>query len=306
MAFPNVPALPPFESEYLVKGQNCWAESVYLRACADILDHGYVIPNERTGVDCHTLVNLNMEYNCENDFVPLLTTRHVPSTMAMMEMLGYLRGYSDAAEFRKIGVKTWDANANATSWLSNPYRKFDGDMGRVYGVQGRNWMNNEGKPFDQLKKIIDDLSRGVDDRGEIMSFWNPGELHMGCLRPCMHLFTFSKLGDTLHLHVVQRSADMPLGVAFNMLQTVWLLRLIAQITKLKAGKVLHTLNNYHIYSNQIDLMKEHVTRTPTHSPRLLINEDIKSLKDLETWVTADDFKIIDYHPQARIDYPFTV
>lgn len=123
-------------------------------------------------------------------------------------MLGYIRGYDNAADFRQLGTKTWDANANLNqAWLNNPYRKGEDDMGRVYGVQGRAWAKPDGGHIDQLKKIVDDLSRGVDDRGEILNFYNPGEFHMGvCALACtaiiFHCWGIPCISTVLSVHVM--------------------------------------------------------------------------------------------------------
>ncbi len=183
----------------------------YLDLCQRIVDEGTWIENERTGKRCLTVINADLTYDVANGEFPLVTTRKSFWKSAVAEMIGYIRGYDNAEDFRKIGTKTWDANSNLNdAWLNNPHRKGEDDMGRVYGVQGRSWAKPNGEFVDQLKKIIDDLSNGIDDRGEILNFYNPGEFDMGCLRPCMYSHHFSLLGDTLYLNSTQRSCDVPL------------------------------------------------------------------------------------------------
>jgi thymidylate synthase len=280
----------------------------YLDLCQRIVDEGHWIENERTGKRCLTVINADLTYNVSDNEFPLVTTRKSYWKSAIAELIGYLRGYSNAADFRKLGTKTWDANANEnTAWLNNPYRKGEDDMGRVYGVQGRSWQKPDGGEVDQLKKIVDNLSCGIDDRGEIFTFYNPGEFHMGCLRPCMHTHTFSLLGDTLYLTSYQRSCDVPLGQNFNQIQVFTLLRLMAQITGNKPGLAYHKIVNAHIYEDQLELMRDvQLKREPFPSPRLHINPEIKSLVDLETWVTLDDFEVLDYQHHEAIAYPFSV
>ncbi|WDE13122.1 thymidylate synthase [Thalassomonas haliotis] len=280
----------------------------YLDLCQRLVDQGTWVENERTGKSCLTVINADLEYDVGGNAFPLITTRKSYWKAAIAELLGYLRGYSSAAEFRAIGCNTWNANANDNqAWLANPARKGEDDMGRVYGVQGRAWQSPDGTSVDQLRKIVDNLSRGIDDRGEIMTFYNPGEFHLGCLRPCMHTHTFSLLGDTLHLTSYQRSCDVPLGLNFNQIQVFTLLALVAQITGHKAGKAYHKIVNAHIYEDQLELMKEvQLKREPYPSPQLTINPEIKSLEDLETWVTLDDFKIEGYRHHDAIAYPFSV
>ena len=280
----------------------------YLDLCKRIIDEGHWIENKRTGKKCLTVINADLTYNvAENEF-PLVTTRKSYWKSAIAEFIGYLRGYDNAADFRSLGTKTWDANANENeAWLKNSYRKGDDDMGRVYGVQGRSWKKPDGGHIDQLRKIVDNLSNGIDDRGEILSFYNPGEFHMGCLRPCMHTHTFSLLGDTLYLTSYQRSCDVPLGQNFNQIQVFTFLKLMAQITGNKPGLAYHKIVNAHIYEDQLELMRDvQLKREPFEPPQLNINPDIKSLEDLETWVTMDDFEVTGYQHHDPIAYPFSV
>ncbi|UJF19681.1 thymidylate synthase [Vibrio sp. SS-MA-C1-2] len=280
----------------------------YLDLCQRIIDNGVWVTNERTGKRCLTVINADLEYNVANNQFPLITTRKSFWKSAIAELLGYLRGYDNAEQFRAIGCNTWNANANDNPvWLNNPHRKGEDDMGRVYGVQGRSWAKLDGTHLDQLKKVYDDLKRGVDDRGEIITFYNPGEFELGCLRPCMHTHHFSLLGDTLYLNSTQRSADVPLGINFNQVQCYVFLALMAQITGHKAGKVYHKLVNAHIYEDQLALMRDvQLTREPLPLPTFKINPKIKTLEDVETWVTTNDFEVEGYQHHEPIKYPFSV
>ena len=280
----------------------------YLALCQRIIDEGEWIDNKRTGTRCLTVINADLEYDVANNQFPLITTRKSFYKAAIAELLGYLRGYDNAAQFRAIGCNTWNANANEKSaWLNNPHRKGEDDMGRVYGVQGRQWQRPDGSHFDQLRKVVDNLTNGIDDRGEIVTFYNPGETALGCLRPCMHTHTFSLLGDRLYLTSYQRSCDVPLGLNFNQIQCFVLLALVAQITGHKPGKAFHKIVNAHIYENQLPLMRDvQLKREPLPLPKLHINPNIKTLDDIETWVTTDDFSVEGYQCHEAIKYPFTV
>lgn len=280
----------------------------YLDLCQRIIDEGQWVENKRTGVRCLTIINADLEYDVANNQFPLITTRKSLYKAAIAELLGYLRGYSSAAQFRDIGCNTWNANANENqAWLNNPNRKGEDDMGRVYGVQGRSWQRPDGTYLDQLQKVISNLSVGIDDRAEIITFYNPGEFELGCLRPCMHTHTFSLLADTLYLTSYQRSCDVPLGLNFNQIQCFVLLALIAQITGHKPGKVYHKIVNAHIYENQLSIMRDiQLKRAPYSLPQLRINPDIKTLKDIESWVSSNDFEVIGYQFHDAIKYPFTV
>ena len=280
----------------------------YLALCQRIIDQGSWVENKRTGKRCLTVINADLNYDVGNNQFPLITTRKSYWKSAIAEILGYIRGYDNAADFRALGTKTWDANANENEqWLNNPFRKGEDDMGRVYGVQGRSWLKPDGSHLDQLNKIVGDLSQGIDDRGEILTFYNPGEFDRGCLRPCMHTHTFSLLDDTLYLTSYQRSCDVPLGLNFNQVQVFAFLAIMAQITGHKAGMAYHKIINAHIYEDQLELMRDvQLKRNPFPSPQLQINPDIKTLADLETWVTMDDFEVVGYQCHEAIKYPFSV
>lgn len=236
----------------------------YIELCRRIVNEGEWVTNERTGKRCLTIINHDLTYAVDQHKFPLLTIRKSFWKSAVAELLGYIRGLDSAADFRALGTKTWDANANDNrAWLNNPHRRGQDDMGRVYGVQGRSWDSHNGKPYDQLGKIYSDLKNGIDDRGEILSYWNPGEFELGCLRPCMYNFQFSILGGKLYLNATQRSCDVPLGLNFNMVQVYVFLELMAQITGLQPGKAYHKIINAHIYEDQLDAVYEMLERRAT-------------------------------------------
>ncbi len=285
------------------------AEQQYLNLVNRTVEEGVWVPNPRTGVDCLTVINADIRIDVGNNELPLVTTRKAGIKIPVAELLGYLRGLSNAADFRKLGCKTWDANSNENAaWLNNPHRKGTDDMGRVYGAVGREWRKPEGGSIDLLTNVYNDLRQGIDNRGEIFTFWNPGEFEYGCLRPCMHSHQFSILGDTLHLNSTQRSCDLLLGGVANMVQCFVLLKLMAQITGLKPGFAYHKLVNVHIYRDQYDVLMERgqLDLEPFYPPKLHINPEIKTLEDVLTWVTVDDFLLEDYESHPAIKYPFSV
>lgn len=243
----------------------------YHNLLVDLKLNGHTEYNERTGKRCTFLLNKTLTY----DRLPYVATKKVAIRSAVAEMLGYLKGCTSAAEFRALGTKTWDANANENKdWIENPARRGTDDMGRVYGAQGRDWVSpahrfdrsrtttfyGNLRSTDQLAKVLDHLLKRIDDRGEIITFWNPGEFHLGCLRPCMHTHHFSIMDDKLYLTSTQRSADVPLGLPFNMIQTWFLLKFVAWLTGLEAGTVTHHIVNYHIYEDQWDGVEEQIGR----------------------------------------------
>lgn len=281
----------------------------YLELCQRIVTQGKWVENERTGKRCLTVINADLTYDVAKGEFPLVTTRKSFWKAAIAELLGYIRGYNNAADFRKLGTKSWDANANQNSaWLANPHRKGEDDMGWVYGAVGRNFPKGDGSGnLDLLRQIVDDLKNGIDNRGEIYTFYHPGLFHLGCLRPCLHSHHFSLLDGTLYLNSTQRSADVPLGLNWNMIQCYTFLALMAQITGHQAGLAFHKIVNAHIYEDQFELMRDvQLARTPFASPTLYINPKIKTLEDLETWVTLDDFRVENYEYHPSIQYPFSV
>ncbi|GLR33737.1 thymidylate synthase [Shewanella decolorationis] len=280
----------------------------YLDLAQRIIDEGVWVENERTGKRCLTVINADLTYNVDKNEFPLVTTRKSYWKAAIAELLGYLRGYDNAADFRAIGCNTWNANANENeSWLNNPHRKGEDDMGFVYGKVGRNFPKPDGGSVDLLRQIVDDLSQGIDNRGEILTFYHPAAFHLGCLRPCMFQHQFSILDGTLYLNSYQRSQDVPLGGNFNAIQVFTLLKLMAQISNLKCGKAYHKIVNAHIYEDQLELMRDvQLKREPFESAQLHINPNIKTLEDLETWVTIEDFEVTGYQHHDPIQYPFSV
>lgn len=280
----------------------------YLELNQKIINEGVWVGNERTGKRCLTLINADLTYDVGAGECPLVTTRKSYYRSAIAEMLGYLRGYDNAADFRALGTKTWDANANKNAaWLNNPLRKGEDDCGFIYGAVARNFPKPNGGTIDLVRRVYEDLKAGRDDRGEIITFYHPGTFDMGCLRPCMHTHHFSLLDGTLYLNSIQRSCDVPLGLSFNMIQVYWLLAVFSQITGNTPGRAYHKIINAHIYEDQLDLMQNvQLKREPFKSPRLEINPDIKTLEDLETWVTVDDFKVVGYEHHEPIEYPFSV
>jgi len=284
---------------------NKYYDEQYLDLGRKLLKHGEWVYNERTKKRCLTYIGDMMKFDLSNtNAFPILTTKKLFHKPMIAELLGFIRGYDNAKDFRDLGCKIWDANANESEhWLKNPNRKGTDDLGRIYGVQARKWKSPDGE-LDQLKDKIEKIDNRIDDRRLIVTHWNPGELHLMALPPCHMMYIFSIIDDSLHLSLYQRSADYPLGVPFNIASYCLLLKLVAQITGLKCGTFTHFLHNIHIYEDQLELCKEQLRRKPLPSPQLNINERIQSLHDLETWVTLDDFELTNYEHYPAIKYPF--
>jgi len=261
----------------------------------------------RTGVDTIGIQGAMMKFDLEDGF-PAVTTKKLYWRSCFAEMLGFLRGYDSAQQFRALRCKVWDANANENEqWLMNPNRRRADDLGRIYGVQGRSWYDHHtGGTIDQLKSVVDDLSIGIDNRREIISYWNPADLGHMALPPCHLLHQFGIQGHKLNLSMYQRSCDMPLGVPFNIAGYAWLLSVIARVAGLTPGTFTHFLHDVHVYVNQVPLLKEQIKRKPHKLPKLVMSPAIHTLEDLETWVGPDDFELKKYKHHEAISYPFTV
>jgi thymidylate synthase len=280
-------------------------EMQYLEIMEMILEFGHKTTNKRTGKGISQVISADISYEASPDKAPILTTKKMFYKAAIAELLGYLRGYTSAADFRAIGTKTWDMNANDNeAWLSNPNRIGTDDMGKVYGYQMRNF---GGSGHDQLTKVYNNLKAGIDDRGEILSMWNPSQFDEGCLRPCMYEHQFSLTGNTLYLNSTQRSGDWCLGVPFNMIQCYVLLMIMARITGHEMGCINHRIVNAHIYEDHYEGAELQLSRKEYHQPKLtLVNPNINTLDDVLNHLTVDDFELTDYFHHGKISFPFSV
>lgn len=250
------------------------------------------------------------KYDMSEGF-PIVTTKELNFKSCIAEMLGFLKGYDNAADFRKLGSKVWDANANSNSqWLNNPHRRGVDDLGCIYGVQSRNWGWEEATgdllSIDQLANAVNDLKQGIDNRREIVTHWNPSELDQMALPPCHLLYQFGIEGDKLNLSMYQRSCDLPLGVPFNITGYSWLLHVIAHITGLQPGTFTHFMHDIHIYLNQVRKLTYQLSRSPQPLPTLKIDSQIKTLEDLTNWATPDHFWLEGYSHHSALTYHFSV
>lgn len=268
------------------------AERQYLSLMRNILENGELVYNTRTKSNCLTLLNQQIKFS---EF-PLVTTRKSYWKQAILEMICYIRCYVHLDQFHKLGVRTWDANAAA--WNS-PDKTDDGEVGLIYGASAR----ETGVTY---KQILKQIQQDPHDRGIIWNFWNPEYFDLGCLRPCMFNHHFSVLNNKLYLTSTQRSADVPLGLNFNMVQAWFLLNITAKLTGLEPGDVTINITNCHIYENQIELAKLQVERTPLSSGELqgLDSIDLSTLLVLDNPLTGVSLTGYKYHPEIK--YPFTV
>lgn len=279
------------------------ADEQYQSLGLDLLQNGVWKMNDRTGKRCLTTTTKVFEYDVGRGEFPLITTRQVFPKMALAEPVGYWQGLSSARDFRLLGTRTWDANANKTkAWLGNKNRIGEDDMGRVYGWFGHNFGG-----VNQFEKVYNNLRMGIDDRGEIITYWKPDEFEFGCLRPCLHSLQFNLLGDTLHMTASQRSTDVPLGLVSNMPQCYEMLALMSRVTGNKAGVVTHILNQPHLYEDQLEMFEIQMKRTPMVGvqPKLEVSDTIQVWDDIMDIQDMKVFTVTDYESHPRIDFPFS-
>lgn len=240
-----------------------------------------------------------------SDGFPATTTKKLAFRSVAAELFWFMSGCSDNNVLRKLGCEIWTANAEADYW--KPKAKFDGDLGRVYGVQWRNWMRPDGTTVDQLASVIERIKKDPNDRRLIVSAWNPGEIDQMALPPCHMILQFFVTNGKLSLHMFQRSCDTFLGVPFNIASYSLMLHLVAQMTGLVADEFIITLGDVHIYHNHFDAVKEQLSREPYPLPKLWINPSIKSLADIDVskmngpedvaaLVRLEDYK---FHPPIK-------
>jgi len=260
----------------------------YLDALRHVMENG-VEKENRTGIKTRAVFGYQMRFDMADGF-PAVTTKKLAFKSLTAELLWFISGSGNVKELQELGSHIWDANAESDYW--KPKAKFEGDLGRVYGVQWRKWKSpHQEEPIDQLAIAIDKIKNNPTDRRIIVSAWNPAELDMVALPPCHMMFHFFVAEGKLSLLMYQRSCDMFLGVPFNIASYSMLLHMVAQVTNLTPGEFVHTLGDAHIYYNHFDQVKEQLTRAPLALPKLWLNPDIKNIDDFE----MEDIKMENYH-----------
>jgi len=271
----------------------------YLDLLKKIMEEGVDRP-DRTGVGSRAIFGTSMRFNMTDGF-PAVTTKKLAFEAVKAELLWFLSGSSDVKELQKLGCHIWDGNANADYW--KPKAKFEGDLGRVYGVQWRSWKSPyTDAPIDQISNIISQLKKNPGDRRIIASSWNPAELDMMALPPCHLLFHFFCVDKKLSLLMYQRSCDTFLGVPFNIASYSLLLHMVAQVVGLEPWEFVHILGDTHIYLNHFDQVKEQITRQPYPLPKLWLNPEIKDIFSFK----MEDIKLTDYQYHPTIKAPMAV
>lgn len=255
----------------------------YLDLLQTVLKEG-IHKEDRTGTGTTSIFGYQMRFNMDDGF-PCLTTKKLHLKSIIYELLWFLRGDTNIAYLKEHGVSIWDEWADA-----------NGDLGHIYGYQWRSWPDYNGGFIDQISEAIKTIKGNPDSRRIIVSAWNVADLDKMNLPPCHAFFQFYVANGRLSLQLYQRSADIFLGVPFNIASYALLLHMVAQVTGLKAGDFVHTLGDAHIYSNHIEQVKLQLSREPRPLPRLKMNPDVKDIFDFQ----YEDFELIDYNPHPHI------
>jgi thymidylate synthase len=240
--------------------------------------------SDRTGTGTISLFGYQMRFDLEQGF-PLLTTKKLHLRSIIHELLWFLRGDTSIAYLHENGVSIWD------EWADE-----NGDLGPVYGRQWRSWPKPDGGAVDQITAVLDQIRTNPDSRRMIVSAWNVAELDQMALAPCHCLFQFYVADGKLSCQLYQRSADVFLGVPFNIASYALLTLMMAHVSGLKPGHFVHTLGDAHIYANHLEQVKLQLTREPRPLPKMTLNPDVTSIFDF----TYDDFELSNYDPHPRI------
>ncbi len=255
----------------------------YLDLMRHVREHG-TKKTDRTGTGTLSVFGYQMRFNL-NDGFPLLTTKKLHVKSIIHELLWFLQGDTNVRYLQEHGVKIWD------EWADER-----GDLGPVYGAQWRSWQGKDGKVIDQISTVIEQIRKTPDSRRLIVSAWNVAEIDKMALAPCHTMFQFYVADGKLSCQLYQRSADIFLGVPFNIASYALLTMMIARVTGLGYGDFVHTLGDAHLYLNHLDQADLQLQRQPTALPELRINENIKSIFAYK----FEDFELVNYRPQPHI------
>ena len=269
----------------------------YLDVLRQIVETG-VDRGGRNGLT-RALFGMQMRYDMADGF-PAVTTKKLSFKVVKAELLGFLRGYSDVKDFQKLGCHVWDANASSDYW--KPRARFEGDLGRIYGVQWRSWKAPDGQFVDQIANVIEGIKMQPYSRRHVVTAWNPGELDQMALDPCHTFFQFFVAKGELSLQMYQRSCDMFLGVPFNIASYSLLLHMVAQVTDLVPGEFIHTLGDAHIYHLYFEQVETQLQREPLVLPKLYLDTEVKLIDDFR----MQDIKLCDYKYCGIIRAPMVV
>jgi len=254
-----------------------------------VLDHGK-FKSDRTGTGTYSVFGAQARFPLQNNF-PLLTTKKLHVKSIIYELLWFLRGDTNIKYLNEHGVSIWD------EWADE-----NGNLGRIYGAQWSDWRTPDGRSLNQVDQVIEQIKKNPDSRRHIVSAWNAGEIDQMNLAPCHALFQFYVVDGELSCQLYQRSADLFLGVPFNIASYALLTMMVAQVCDLKPGEFIHTFGDLHLYSNHLEQAKLQLSREPRPLPTMKINPVVKNIHDFK----FEDFQLEGYDPHPGIKAPIAV
>lgn len=256
----------------------------YLDLLQDVLENG-IEKEDRTGTGTISVFGRQLRFDLQEGF-PLLTTKKLHFKSIVYELLWFLKGDTNVKYLQEHGVRIW-----------NEWADEKGDLGPIYGAQWRSWPTPTGETIDQIAQVIQEIKTNPDSRRLIVSAWNTADIPKMALAPCHCLFQFYVANGRLSCQLYQRSADLFLGVPFNIASYSMLTMMVAQVTGLEAGEFIHTFGDAHIYKNHLEQVKLQLTREPYPLPKLKLNPEIKEIDDFD----YEDFELVDYqaHPHIK-------
>lgn len=261
----------------------------YLDLMRHVLDHGHQ-KSDRTGTGTTSVFGHQMRFNLADGF-PLVTTKKAHLRSIIHELLWFLKGDTNIQYLKDNGVTIWD------EWADE-----NGNLGPVYGAQWRSWPTGDGGHIDQIANLVEGIRKNPNSRRHIVSAWNPAEVDDMALPPCHCLFQFYVADGRLSCQLYQRSADIFLGVPFNIASYALLTMMVAQVTDLEPGDFVHTLGDAHLYANHFEQAKQQLARTPKALPRMKINPEVRDIFSFR----FEDFSLEGYEADASIKAPIAV
>lgn len=262
----------------------------YLDLLRHVLDHGK-FKQDRTGTGTWSVFGAQTRYRLRDGF-PLVTTKRVHTKSILYELLWFLRGDTNVRWLQERGVSIWNEWADPAT----------GDLGRVYGAQWTDWRSSDGRSLNQIEDVVAQIRRNPDSRRLIVTAWNPGEIQLMALPPCHALFQFYVSDGELSCQLYQRSADLFLGVPFNIASYAALTHMVAQVCDLQPGDFIHTLGDAHIYANHREQVEMQLAREPRPLPQLRLNAARRELCEF----VYEDFELVGYDPHPPIKAPVAV
>jgi thymidylate synthase len=255
----------------------------YLKLCKHVLVNG-TSKGDRTGTGTISTFGYQMRFNLADGF-PLLTTKKLHIKSIIHELLWFLKGDTNIKYLQENGVRIW-----------NEWADEDGNLGPVYGHQWRSWSGADGNTIDQISEVIDQIKHNPDSRRLLVNAWNVADINKMALPPCHCLFQFYVANGKLSCQLYQRSADLFLGVPFNIASYALLTNMVAHVCDLEPGEFIHTFGDVHIYQNHLDQINLQMDREPRSLPKLVMNSEVKNIFDFQ----FDDFTLESYHPHPHI------